>query len=241
MDCLDLLIADHNRFRGTFARFRTAHEGDNVAEMSSLANLMSQDLKIHTTIEEEIFYPAAHDLSEEIGETIDEGLQEHHVADVLDAEIKGLTPGDDEWVAKVMVLIESVEHHAEEEEKELFPSVRARHRRRLPGAAGPEDGRPPGPDGLPHRRRAGEAERRRAQGAGHRAGDRRPLDDEQAGAGRRRRHPVAAGTAELVTVGGARTPAIVTSSAVGRARVATRAWRERSGPGPSASGWSACR
>ena len=125
MDCLDLLIADHNRFRGTFARFRTAHEDDNVAEMAKLVGLMSQDLKIHTTIEEEIFYPAAHDLSEEIGETVDEGLQEHHVADVLDDEIKGLTPGDDEWVAKVMVLIEGVEHHAEEEEKELFPSVRS--------------------------------------------------------------------------------------------------------------------
>ena len=125
MDCLDLLIADHNRFRGTFARFRTAHEADNVPEMAKLVGLMSQDLRIHTTIEEEIFYPAAHDLSEEIGETVDEGLQEHHVADVLDEEIKGLTPGADEWVAKVMVLIESVEHHAEEEEKELFPSVRS--------------------------------------------------------------------------------------------------------------------
>ena len=125
MDCLDLLIADHNRFRGTFARFRTAHEDENVSEMSSLASLMSQDLKIHTTIEEEIFYPAVHDLSEEIGETVDEGLQEHHVADVLDEEIKGLTPGSETWVAKVMVMIEGVEHHAEEEEKELFPAVRS--------------------------------------------------------------------------------------------------------------------
>ncbi len=125
MDCLDLLIADHNRFRGTFARFRTAHEADDVTEMATLVKLMSQDLKIHTTIEEEIFYPGIHDLSEEIGETVDEGLQEHHVADVLDEEIKALTPGVDEWVAKVMVLIESVEHHAEEEEKELFPSVRS--------------------------------------------------------------------------------------------------------------------
>ena len=124
MDCLDLLIADHNRFRGTFARWRAAHENEDVAEMATLVNLMSQDLKIHTTIEEEIFYPAAHELSEEIGEIIDEGLQEHHVADVLDAEIKELTPGGDEWVAKVSVLIESVEHHAEEEELELFPSVR---------------------------------------------------------------------------------------------------------------------
>ncbi|HVF14364.1 MAG TPA: hemerythrin domain-containing protein [Acidimicrobiales bacterium] len=125
MDCLDLLIADHNRFRGTFARFKTAHESDDVMEMASLVKLMSQDLEIHTTIEEEIFYPAVHDLSEDIGETVDEGLEEHHVADVLDEEIKGLTPGDDAWVAKVKVLIEGVEHHAEEEETELFPSVRS--------------------------------------------------------------------------------------------------------------------
>ena len=53
---------------------------------------------IHTTIEEEIFYPAIHDLSEEIGETVDEGLQEHHVADVLDRGDQGparraTTPG----------------------------------------------------------------------------------------------------------------------------------------------------
>jgi hemerythrin superfamily protein len=124
MDCLDLLIADHNRFRGTFSRFQAAHEADDVAEMASLVALMSQDLKIHTTIEEEIFYPGVHDLTEEIGETVDEGLQEHHVADVLDEEIKAITPGADEWVAKVTVLIEGVEHHAEEEETALFPSVR---------------------------------------------------------------------------------------------------------------------
>ncbi len=125
MDCLDLLIADHNRFRGTFTRFQEAHESDNVAEMARLAAHLSQDLKIHTTIEEEIVYPAIHDLSEEIGETVDEGLQEHHVADVLDAEIKALPPTDDAWVAKMMVLIESVEHHIDEEEAELFPSVRS--------------------------------------------------------------------------------------------------------------------
>ena len=124
MDCLDLLIADHNRFRGTFARFQEAHEAEDVAEMASLFEHLAEDLEIHTTIEEEDFYPAAHDLSEEIGETIDEGLQEHHVGDVLVAEIKELTPGADEWVAKISVLVESVEHHIDEEEAELFPSVR---------------------------------------------------------------------------------------------------------------------
>jgi hemerythrin superfamily protein len=125
MDALSLLTADHNRVRGLFARFQEAEEQEDTAQMLELAGKIIVELEVHTTIEEEIFYPAAHDLSEEIGETVDEGLQEHHVADVLDEEIKGLTPGDDEWVAKVMVLIESVEHHAEEEEQELFPSVRS--------------------------------------------------------------------------------------------------------------------
>ena len=36
-----------------------------------------------------------------------------------------MTPGADERRAKVKVLIESVEHHAEEEESEMFPKVRA--------------------------------------------------------------------------------------------------------------------
>ncbi len=125
MDCLDLLIADHNRFRGTFARFKEAHEADDVATMASLASRLFQDLEIHTAIEEEILYPAIHDLSEEIGETVDEGLQEHHVGDVLVAEIKALQPGTDDWNAKMTVLIESVEHHIDEEEQELFPSVRS--------------------------------------------------------------------------------------------------------------------
>ena len=93
--------------------------------MANLATHLFQDLEIHTTIEEEVFYPAIHDLSEEIGETVDEGLQEHHVADVLVEEMKALQPGGDEWVAKMTVLIESVEHHIDEEEQELFPSVRS--------------------------------------------------------------------------------------------------------------------
>lgn len=125
MDCLDLLIADHNRFRGTFTRFRAAQEAEDTAGMASLFRHLAEDLRIHTAIEEEVFYPAVHDLSAEIGETVDEGLQEHHVADVLVEEMEAMAPEDEEWVAKGVVLIESVEHHIDEEEQELFPSVRS--------------------------------------------------------------------------------------------------------------------
>ena len=126
MQALDLLIADHNRVRGLFAQFKEAHDNDDTATMSAVAVKIFEDLDVHTTIEEEIFYPDVHDTTGDIGETVDEGLQEHHVVKVLMAEIKQLPDGDDEWVAKMQVLIENVEHHAEEEEKELFPPLRSK-------------------------------------------------------------------------------------------------------------------
>jgi hemerythrin superfamily protein len=124
MHALDLLIADHNRVRGLFARFRSAQDADDQGAMSSLATEIFEELTVHTTIEEEIFYPAVHDESEEIAETVDEGVQEHHVVKLLMAELKETPDVNDEWVAKMAVLIENVEHHAEEEESDMFPPLR---------------------------------------------------------------------------------------------------------------------
>ena len=124
MQALDLLIADHNRVRGLFAQFKDAHDNDDTATMSTVAVKIFDDLEVHTAIEEEIFYPNVHDTNSDIAETVDEGLQEHHVVKILMAEIKQLPDGSDDWVAKMQVLIENVEHHAEEEEKEMFPPLR---------------------------------------------------------------------------------------------------------------------
>jgi hemerythrin superfamily protein len=125
MDGLDLLTADHNRVRGLFTRFRKAHDKDTTQVMGELADKIFEELDMHTAIEEQIFYPAVHDLSQQLAEDVDEGFQEHHIVDVLMTEARALKPGDVEWVAKVTVLIENVEHHAEEEETELFPQVRS--------------------------------------------------------------------------------------------------------------------
>ena len=125
MDALELLTADHNRVRGLFTRFKTAKENDNLEEMTTLAGLINTELEVHTTIEEEIFYPALHDLTEEVHETITEGYEEHNVAKQLLAEITAMTPNTEDWAAKVTVLIENVEHHAEEEESEMFPKIRS--------------------------------------------------------------------------------------------------------------------
>jgi hemerythrin-like domain-containing protein len=126
MDALKLLTADHNRVRGLFTRFRSAEESGDTETMASLYPEIDHELEVHTDIEETVFYPWAHGLSEDIADVVDEGIEEHHVAKVLQGEIRDLSPGDDTWVAKMTVLIENVEHHAEEEEAEMFPPLRSR-------------------------------------------------------------------------------------------------------------------
>jgi hypothetical protein len=64
--------------------------------------------------------------AQESDESVDESLEEHHQVKVLLSEASQLTPEDDAWLAKLTVIIEDVEHHAQEEEAEMFPQVRSR-------------------------------------------------------------------------------------------------------------------
>src|SRR3954466_15147119 len=107
MDALDLLIGDHNRVRGLFTRFKSAKESDDLATMTTLATKILEELKAHTAIEEEIFYPELQDVSDEIHESITEGFEEHHVAKGIMGEIAAEQPNPENWAAKVTVLIEN--------------------------------------------------------------------------------------------------------------------------------------
>lgn len=82
---------------------------------------MFQLLEAHIRIEQEIFYPALEEVDKALHEMVAEGIQEHHVGDVLMQEMRRLPPDSEEYDAKFKVLQESVEHHIEEEEQEMFP------------------------------------------------------------------------------------------------------------------------
>src|SRR5581483_7369989 len=124
MDALQLLTSDHNRVRGLFTLFKQAHESEDAERMQSIAQKVMTELTVHTTIEEQVFYPSIKGRSDEISEMVDEAMQEHHVAKMLMQELTSVEPGGDDWVAKMQVLIENVDHHAEEEEQEMFTKVR---------------------------------------------------------------------------------------------------------------------
>jgi hemerythrin superfamily protein len=125
MDVIDLLVADHNRVRGLFSRYNEAEEAKEFDTAGVLASRILEELEIHMAAEEAVFYASVKDRSEELSDDVDEGIEEHHVAKILIGEIKDLEVGSDPWVAKMTVLIESVTHHVDEEEEELFPTSRS--------------------------------------------------------------------------------------------------------------------
>jgi hemerythrin-like domain-containing protein len=109
-DAIALLKADHRKVSELFEKFENAREGQKQA----LAEQICNELKIHTTIEEEIFYPACEGRIEE--DTLNEAYVEHDGAKVLIAEIEAGGPDDQFYDAKVHVPSEEIKHHVKEEE-----------------------------------------------------------------------------------------------------------------------------
>ena len=110
-DAIALLKADHRKVEELFEQFESA--GSSAAKQE-IAQQICTELKIHTTIEEEIFYPAFRGKIED--DTLDEAYVEHDGAKVLVNDIAAGSPEDDFYDAKVTVLSEEIKHHVHEEE-----------------------------------------------------------------------------------------------------------------------------
>jgi hemerythrin-like domain-containing protein len=124
-DAIALLKKDHEKVRGLLGDLeKSAMHGGPKAE--KLVTQIDTELKIHTTIEEEIFYPAYREAvrSKEDKQLYFEAKEEHHVVDLVLPEVNDGEKGGEEFAAKAKVLKELVEHHAGEEEKEMFPKAR---------------------------------------------------------------------------------------------------------------------
>ena len=122
-DAIVLLKNDHKEIRKLFRDFRGA--GPNACvEKGHIVDDIIEALTVHTYIENEGMYPEVRDLAPDLEDDILESYEEHHVADVLVVELAAMKPDDERFDAKTTVLIESVEHHIEEEEQEWFPKVR---------------------------------------------------------------------------------------------------------------------
>jgi len=122
-DAIALLKEDHEKVRGLLSKLETAAGRGGDRAMKLVAQVESE-VKVHTQIEEEIFYPAFRDAAKKEDKKLYyEANQEHHVVDLVMPEMdEGGTA--EEFAAKAKVLKELIEHHADEEEKEMFPKAR---------------------------------------------------------------------------------------------------------------------
>src|SRR6476619_8357688 len=122
-DAIVLLKADHKEIREQFRRFAAAGE-DAAAAKGKIVEKIIELLTVHTYIENEVMYPEVRKLLPDLEDDVLESYEEHHVADMLVAELAGMTPDAERFDAKTTVLIENVTHHMDEEEQDWFPKVR---------------------------------------------------------------------------------------------------------------------
>ena len=118
-DAIALLKADHKKVASLFAQFEAAKGAER---RKRLATQICTELTIHTTIEEEIFYPAVRKAIED-SDLMDEALVEHAGAKDLIAQLEDAAVDDDLYKAKVTVLGEQIDHHVKEEESSMFPKA----------------------------------------------------------------------------------------------------------------------
>src|ERR1700761_1813017 len=111
VDAIALLKSDHRKVEGLFVQYEAAEDD---ADKKALASQICLELKIHTMIEEEIFYPALR--GQIYDDTLNEGYVEHDGAKVLVNDIAAGDPADEFYDAKVTVLSEQIKHHVHEEE-----------------------------------------------------------------------------------------------------------------------------
>lgn len=121
-DAITLLKDDHaavNKLFTEFERSRTTQ-----GRKQEIVEEVIRMLTVHTYLENEVMYPEVCRLVPDLDSDILESYEEHHVVDVLSAELSAMDPGDDRYFPKFTVLMENVRHHVKEEEQGWFPVVR---------------------------------------------------------------------------------------------------------------------
>ena len=113
LDAIALLKADHRQVEEWFSQY---DKSKSESKKQQLANNICHALTVHAAIEEEIFYPAFLEATED-KDTHHEAVVEHAGAKNLIAEVQGMSVGDDYFDAKVTVLSEMIKHHVKEEEQ----------------------------------------------------------------------------------------------------------------------------
>ena len=117
-DAIAMLKEDHRRVRDLFQEYAAATDPRTKRELAAETCI---ELETHAQLEEQIFYPAVNEESDEGPELVQEALQEHEKVKDLIAALREMGPDDSQFDVTFRELMQNVEHHVEEEEIQMFP------------------------------------------------------------------------------------------------------------------------
>jgi hemerythrin-like domain-containing protein len=119
---IEMLKQDHAKAQKAFKEFEKLDRGDTETAQQ-IVKTVCEDLKIHSTLEEEIFYPAVREAIDD-EDIMNEAQVEHETAKMLIEQLENMGPDDPNFHATFSVLGEYVKHHIKEEEGEMFPQAK---------------------------------------------------------------------------------------------------------------------
>ena len=122
MDAITLLENDHRRLEDLLKQGEQTTEAA-VKGRRALLQTITAELGVHELIEEKLLYPSLKKYPE-ARDIVLEGLEEHHVADLILKELHEASVDNEQWGAKFKVFMENIEHHIEEEEGPMFRTAR---------------------------------------------------------------------------------------------------------------------
>jgi hemerythrin superfamily protein len=122
-DAIAILTADHAKVKKLFKEFDRLHQSESDDEAEVVAKQICNELTVHATVEEDIFYPEVRAAIDD-EDLLDEAEVEHASAKDLIAQIESMSASDDKFAAKVIVLGEYIDHHVKEEQEEMFPKAK---------------------------------------------------------------------------------------------------------------------
>lgn len=116
-----ILKEDHEKVLKMFKDYeKLKSDSGTPAKKQELAYRICEELKVHTQVEEELYYPRVREATDK-DSLLNEAQVEHASAEDLIKQIESMSPDDRLFDAKVKVLGEYVQHHIKEEQDEMFP------------------------------------------------------------------------------------------------------------------------
>ncbi|HAR63271.1 MAG TPA: hypothetical protein DF296_01605 [Candidatus Margulisbacteria bacterium] len=121
MDILELLKNDHDTIREMISELIGISE-ERVQERVDLFSELEKELRLHTKAEEDVYYPYL-ERNDDTRQNVYEAIEEHAVIEWLVEQLENRSVLDERWTAQLKVLDEIVEHHLQEEERDLFEAT----------------------------------------------------------------------------------------------------------------------